>query len=47
MPKTYIKIFLDVDNPDGDEIAFETEDPKQRDFIIKYLKTMFKAVVPE
>lgn len=47
MVKTYFHVFLDVDNPDGDEIAFETEDPKIADTIIKFLEYRCKAVVPE
>lgn len=47
MTKSHIKIFKDVENPDGDLIAFETEDEKTLDTIITYLGINCKAVDPE
>ncbi len=47
MTRSYIKIYLDVDNPNGDEIAFQTKDQKKMKSIISYLKTHCEAVVPE
>lgn len=44
MVKSYIHIYLDVENPDGDEVAFESENI---DSILHYLQSHAKAVVPE
>lgn len=47
MVKAYFHVFLDVDNPDGDEIAFECEDDRTIDTIVTFLKYRTKAVCPE
>lgn len=47
MVKSYFKIFLDVDNPDGDEIAFETNDKKITKMIIDLMTSKCKSVNPE
>ncbi len=47
MAKVYFHVYLDVDNPDGDEVGFECESDKDTDTILTYLKYRCKSVCPE
>lgn len=47
MSRSYIHVFMDADNPDGDEVAFEIESPETLEMVIAYLQDRCKAVVPE